>query len=155
QLGDIDLPHLKHCFHNPFCFLWFPVIQHFAQCGQNDLPVLLRAGQHCQRRQPRCVYELTARSVTALKFANPCSNFSPTILSQFTKSPIALPAKLFCPAMVQVTKVLPPSGLKLKVAVFVAWKGFVNSSLISMNSLGRLSMIVMHPSLTFLLPDQA
>src|SRR6267142_2007157 len=56
--------------------------------------------------------------------------------------------------MLHVTAVRSPSGLNVNSAVFVASKGFRNSSLILTSSLGRLSVIVMRPSPTLLLPAQ-
>src|SRR6266478_9809244 len=57
--------------------------------------------------------------------------------------------------MLHVTAVRSPAGLNVNSAVFVAAKGFRNSSLILTSSLGRLSVIVMRPSPTLLLPDHA
>src|SRR5258708_5483470 len=53
-------------------------------------------------------------ATTEFKFARPCSNWPPTILSMFRNSrPIALTTKFFLPIMLQVTRVWFPSGLKV------------------------------------------
>src|SRR5438093_10462820 len=57
--------------------------------------------------------------------------------------------------MLHVTAVRSPAGLNVNSAVLVAAKGFTNSSLILTSSLGRLSVIVMRPSPTLLLPAHA
>src|SRR6266850_2241265 len=57
--------------------------------------------------------------------------------------------------MLHVTAVRSPSGLNVNSAVFVAANGFTNSSLIRTSSFGRLSVIVMRPSPTLLLPAHA
>src|SRR6185295_19767325 len=57
--------------------------------------------------------------------------------------------------MLHVTAVRSPSGLNANSAVLVAAKGFRNSSLIRISSLGRLSVIVMRPSPTLSLPAHA
>lgn len=38
QSGNVNLAHLKHCLHNPSCFLRIGVAQQFAQRGGDDLP---------------------------------------------------------------------------------------------------------------------
>ena len=63
----------------------------------------------------------------------------------------APPAAVFA----QVTSVPPAAGLKVKVAVLVAAMGFRNSRRIVMRSVGLLSVIVILPSPTCLLPTQA
>src|SRR3990172_6192094 len=66
--------------------------------------------------------------------ASPFSNWPPTILSMLMNRQNAL-------------------AMKMNSVVLVASKGFVKSSLILIRSLGRLSVIVMLPSPTSLLPD--
>src|SRR5919204_2193409 len=68
---------------------------------------------------------------------------------------IARDRKLFCPNMAQVTAVRLPSGLNVNSAVLVPAIGCTKSSLILMRSAGRLSVTVMRPSPTLLLPAQA
>src|SRR5713226_5813888 len=98
---------------------------------------------------------VVAASVTEFICARPCSNWPPTILSQFMNRPTALERKLFLPYMLQVTAVWLPSGLKVNSAVLLALKGFKKSSLNRTNTFGRLSMTVMRPSPILLLPDHA
>src|SRR5579871_1118134 len=93
-----------------------------------------------------------AASAADFKSARPFSNWLPTILSMFMKSPINLQIKLLFPNMLQVTIVLLPFGLNVNSAILVAAKGFRNSSLILINSTGRLSVRVMRPVPTCLLP---
>ena len=38
QVSYVNLVHLKHCLHDPVCFLSIFVLQHFAQRRRNDLP---------------------------------------------------------------------------------------------------------------------
>ena len=71
------------------------------------------------------------------------------------KRPIALLTKLFVPDMVHVTTVWPPSGLKVNSAMFVPLKGLRKSSRNRTNWPGWLSVMVMLPAPTLLLPSQA
>src|ERR1700761_3637175 len=66
----------------------------------------------------------------------------------------ALPMKDWGPCMLQVTAVWLPWGLKVNSTVLVPTNGFRNSILIRMNSLGRLSRMVMTPAPTLLFPSQ-
>ena len=67
---------------------------------------------------------------------------------------IALAMKFLRPLMLQVTTVAPPSGRKVNSPVFVAAKGSMNSSFIRMISGARLSVMVIRPLPTSLLPSQ-
>src|SRR5260370_715853 len=68
---------------------------------------------------------------------------------------IARETKLLWPNMAQVTAVRLPSGLNVNSAVLVPAIGCTKSSLILMNSAGRLCVSVMPPSPIWLLPAQA
>src|SRR5262245_29323900 len=65
---------------------------------------------------------------------------------------MALAMKLLSPVMLHVTTVRSPSGRNVNSAMLVFLNGFRKSSLTRMRSLGRLSVIVMRPSPTFLSP---
>src|SRR4029077_18014772 len=99
-------------------------------------------------------YFFAAVSATDFIWPSPWSNCPPIILSIFITRPIALVIKFFLPVMFHVTVVWFPCGWKVNSAVLVAANGFMNSSLIRTRSLGWLSMIVMRPSTTLLLPTQ-
>src|SRR5271165_5080022 len=60
--------------------------------------------------------------------------------------------KFFGPDMLHVTSVWPPSGLNVNSPTHVFGNGLKNSSLIFTNSPGRLSVMVILPSPTWLLP---
>src|SRR5204862_2713328 len=94
-------------------------------------------------------------STTAFICDSPCSKAPPIILSMLMTRWIALATKFFRPVMVHVTAVCSPRGSKVNSAMLLARKGFSKSSLIRIRSLDRLSVIVMRPSPTWLLPDQA
>src|SRR3954454_18770118 len=87
--------------------------------------------------------------------ARPCSNCGPTILSQSMNRLIALVMKLLLPVMVQVTFVLSPMGLMVNSVSLTPANGRMNSRRIRTWSFGTLSVIVMFPAPTFLLPSQA
>ena len=93
-------------------------------------------------------------ATTPCRFFRPFSNCPPTILSQSMKSPAALAMKLFVPAMLHVITVFSPSAWNVNSAVFVAAKGLRNSIRQRTSSPGRLSVIVIVPSPTSLLPAQ-
>jgi len=103
-------------------------------------------------RSNRLVPTYRAVSTTDFNAAKPFSNWPPTILSQLMIKPMALPMKLFFPYIVHVTVVWSFSELKVNSDVLVAAKGFRNSSLKLIKASGRLSMIVMLPWPTLLLP---
>src|SRR5687767_10145217 len=84
--------------------------------------------------------------------ASPFSKSAPTILSIFMNMQKALHMKLFSPFMVQVTTVCSPFGSNENSAALVAANGLKNSSLMRTNSPGWLSVSVMRPSPTSLLP---
>ena len=71
---------------------------------QAHLPALQRLQiQYPSRRTPRrrACFRMSryGLATTRFRFAKPSSNFVPTILSQFMKSPAAFPMKLFLPEM--------------------------------------------------------
>src|SRR5262245_39886914 len=68
---------------------------------------------------------------------------------------MALEIKLFWPDMAHVIPVRSPSGLNVNSAVLVPAIGLTKSSLILMNSVGRLWVSVMRPWPISLLPVQA
>src|ERR1043165_1463310 len=87
--------------------------------------------------------------------ARPFSNCGPTILSQSMNKLMALVMNLFLPDIVQETLVLSPIGLNVKRVSFTPANGRMNSSRMRMWSFGMLSVIVMLPAPTSLLPSQA
>src|SRR5262245_12831454 len=68
---------------------------------------------------------------------------------------IALAMKLWRPVIDQVTFVPEPLGAKSNRAVLVAAQGLMNSRRMVTCCGGRLSVMVIRPSPTWLLPDQA
>src|SRR6266404_215558 len=106
-------------------------------------------------RQVSDSYALGAASATVFIAASPLSNWSPIIRSMLMTRWIALAMKFLSPVMLHVTRVRSPSGLKLNSATLVPAKGFTNSSLTWIRSLGRLSTIVIRPSPTSRLPTHA
>src|SRR5262245_47890370 len=82
----------------------------FVECTgifrRRDQPTLLRYFATC-----------AVVVVTLSRFASPCSNRGPTILSQSMKRLISLPMKPFLPYIAHVTAVLSPAGLKVKSTV--------------------------------------
>src|SRR4051812_12628642 len=93
-------------------------------------------------------------STTVFICARPFSKSRPIILSMLTKTPKALAMKFFWPDMLQVTAVWLLSDLKVNSVSAVEANGLMNSSLMRTRSLGRLSVIVIRPSPTFLSPTQ-
>src|SRR5262249_54936489 len=91
-----------------------------------------------------------AARVSARVFSatRPRSKSSPTILSMFMNSDIIFPTKLFCPSIAHVTLVPSATGAKVNVAVLVAVKGLVNSSLIPTRVRWLLPPIAVRPSPT-------
>src|SRR5262245_6827653 len=112
--------------------------------------------------RPTSLYVLAGRvapragaSASDFRVARPASNWLPIMLSMLMKRPIALATKFFSPDRLQVTAVCSPSGLNVNSAVAVDANGFTKSSWIRISSFGRLSVMVMRPSPTLLLPDHA
>src|SRR6266478_3448340 len=107
-------------------------------------------------RQVSDSYALGAASATVFIAASPLSNWSPIIRSMLMTRWIALAMKFLSPVMLHVTMVRSPSGvpsgLNVNSATLVPAKGFTNSSLTRIRSLGWLSTIVIRPSPTSWLP---
>src|SRR3954470_22915244 len=85
--------------------------------------------------------------------ARPFSNCGPTILSQSINRLMALVMKLLRPDMVQVTFVWSPAGLIVNIVSLTPAKGRTNSRRMRTWSFGTLSVIVILPAPTSLLPS--
>src|SRR4029434_9680924 len=95
----------------------------------------------------------TEVSATVPRSASPFSNCGPQILSQSINRLITLPMKLFLPYIAHVTKVLSPSGLKVKSTVAVPSIGRFQSIRQRTSSPGLLSIMVQLPAPTSRFPS--
>src|SRR5262249_10107072 len=94
-------------------------------------------------------------SDSALRASRPLSKSLPIIASMSPRTLIALSMKLLVPLIAQLAGVPAPSGLKVNSTGFTAAQGLVNSRRMPIFSGGRLSVMRMLPSPTFLSPAQA
>src|SRR5438132_5492792 len=111
------------------------------------------AGHHVvHATEPRLRQAHERPSATDFMSASPFSKLAPINRSMPTNRCTTFVTKLRWPTMLHVTAVRWPSGLNVNSAVLVAAKGFRNSRLTLISSDGRLSVSVMRPSPTCLLP---